>query len=105
MNLISKHKNLRLKLLLLFLTVAFVFWLVLKYKFKDNDIPKPDVAKNDLEHILESGILHAVVDYNSTNYFIYRGRPMGFQFELLQLLCKQMGVKLDIKVSNDMEET
>ena len=61
--------------------------------------------QNDLLHIRQAGILRAVVDYNSTNYFVYRGKPMGFKYELLQELCKDLGVKLQILVSNNLGET
>ena len=54
---------------------------------------------------MKSGKLKVVVDYNSTNYFIYRGRPMGFKYELLQHLAHDMGLKLEISVSNNLEET
>ncbi len=61
--------------------------------------------QDDLRHIRESGVLRAVVDYNSTNYFVYRGKPMGFKYELLQELSKELGVKLQIVVSNNLAET
>ncbi|WP_372775833.1 transglycosylase SLT domain-containing protein [Mangrovibacterium sp.] len=54
---------------------------------------------------MKSGKLKAVVDYNSTNYFIYRGRPMGFKYDLLQHLAKDMGLKLEIAVSNNLDDT
>lgn len=60
---------------------------------------------NDLAKIRESKVLNAVVDYNSTNYFIYRGNPMGFQFELLKKLSEDLGVTLEIYVSNNLEES
>ena len=34
---------------------------------------------NDLERIKTSGILRVAVDYNSTDYFVYRGKIMGFK--------------------------
>ncbi|HKJ41346.1 MAG TPA: transporter substrate-binding domain-containing protein, partial [Sunxiuqinia sp.] len=60
---------------------------------------------NELAKIMKSGKLRAVVDYNSTNYFVYRGRPMGFKYELLQHLAADMGVNLEISVSNNLKET
>lgn len=60
---------------------------------------------NDFERIKRTGTLRAVVNYNSSNYFVYRGRPMGFQYELLQELCDNLGVNLEIVVSNDINET
>lgn len=59
---------------------------------------------NSIEKIKKRGKLVAVMDYNSTNYFIYRGEPMGYQYELLQLLAKQLGVKLEVKVEKDIDE-
>ncbi len=66
---------------------------------------KNDLQKNNLERIKEEGVLKAVIDYNSTNYFVYRGRPMGFQYELLQQLSKDLGVTLKVFVSNNLDET
>jgi len=62
------------------------------------------VNLNSIEQIKKRGKLIAVMDFNSTNYFIYRGEPMGYQYELLQLLAEQLGVKLEVKVENDIDE-
>lgn len=59
---------------------------------------------NTLEKIKKRGSLIAVMDFNSTNYFIYRGQPMGYQYELLKLLAKELGVKLEVKVENDVNK-
>lgn len=58
----------------------------------------------DLSDIIERGTLRAVTEYNSTNYFIYRGEPMGFHLELLRHFATHIGVELDIIVSNDLSE-
>lgn len=47
----------------------------------------------------------AVTDYNSTNYFIYRGKPMGYQYELLKRLAEHLDVELEIKVNRDLQES
>jgi membrane-bound lytic murein transglycosylase F len=60
---------------------------------------------NDLSEILEKGKLIAITDYNSTDYFIYRGQPMGYQYDMLQDLADHMNIKLDVVVSNSLEET
>lgn len=105
MKFLTRYKKKQVIYFLLFLAVILVFWIVYLNKINNKSTEEPESVPGDLEKILESGVLKAVVDYNSTNYFIYRGRPMGFQFELLQLLSKEMGLKLDIKVSNDLQET
>ncbi len=60
---------------------------------------------NDLSEILEKGKLIAITDYNSTDYFIYRGQPMGYQYDMLQDLADHMNIKLDVVVSSSLEET
>ncbi|WP_106543204.1 transporter substrate-binding domain-containing protein [Prolixibacter denitrificans] len=71
-------------------------------RVEDDHFPK---QTNELDKVLKDGKLKAVVDYNSTNYFVYRGRPMGFQYELLKALAKHMGVTLEINVRNNLKET
>lgn len=58
-----------------------------------------------IPHYRERGTLTAVTDYNSTNYFIYRGEPMGYQFELLNLLAAHLDVNLNVIVNNDLDES
>lgn len=56
----------------------------------------------ELKHVKLRGKLRVITDYNSTNYFIYKGRAMGFQYEMLQALAKHLGVKLELSVNNDL---
>ena len=87
------------------LLVAIVFLLVVERKKKQQSREVVAAQQNDLAKIRESGVLKAVVDYNSTNYFVYRGKPMGFKYELLKELSKELGVDLEISVSNNLSET
>lgn len=70
------------------------------------DIPerKPDPMKDrDLKQINIEDTLHVVMGYNSVSYFVYKGTPMGYQFEIVQQLCHDFGWFLDLSVSNDIE--
>ncbi len=58
----------------------------------------------DFDSILHRGTIRVLTDYNSVNYFVYKGFPVGYQFELLTALCNHLGVALEIKVSNDKEK-
>jgi len=62
-------------------------------------------AVNRLEQIKERGKLVGITDYNSTNYFIYRGKPMGFQYDLLKRYADHLDVELEIKVYKDMDRS
>jgi membrane-bound lytic murein transglycosylase F len=63
------------------------------------------VRPTDLEKIREEGVLKVVVDYNSTNYFVYRGKPMGFHYEMVQELCDDLDVNPQISVSNNLDNS
>lgn len=58
----------------------------------------------DLEGIRKRGRLIAMVDNSSTSYFIYRGQPMGYEYELLSLLADDLGVDLEIMITSDISE-
>jgi len=72
------------------------------------DFPKSNITKAriaDLDKIRENGKLIVMTGFNSTDYFIYRGQPMGYQYELLQELAEHLEIKLDVMVSNDLDES
>ena len=57
----------------------------------------------DLEDIKKDGVLRALVVYSSTSYFLYKGQPMGFEYEILQRLAKHLNLKLEIVISDDLD--
>ena len=66
-------------------------------------VTKPTVEL-DLKAIQKRGFLNAVLDNNSVSYFIYKGSPMGYEYELLQRLAKQLKVSLKLKVIASIDE-
>ena len=44
-----------------------------------------------------------MTDINSTNYFIYKGEPMGFNYELLKSFSDHIGIDLEIVTENQLE--
>jgi membrane-bound lytic murein transglycosylase F len=67
-----------------------------------NFTPDPKVEL-DLETIRQRGYINVLVDNNSISYFIYKGQPMGYEYELLSLLAKELKVDLKIKVTSGVE--
>ncbi|TVQ93947.1 MAG: lytic transglycosylase F, partial [Bacteroidetes bacterium] len=65
---------------------------------------KPEEKPKDLPQILESGQLTAITSYSPLSYFIYRGQPMGYEYELLQMLGEHLGLPVDIIIARDLEE-
>lgn len=65
--------------------------------------PKITLAQGiDLPQLREKGKLTVVTDFNSINYFIYKGQPMGFQYELLRELARFLDLELELKANNDV---
>ena len=64
------------------------------------NVPQVEI---DLDAIVKRGYINALVDNNSFSYFIYKGHPMGYEYELLQLLAKQLNVSLKIKVTSGVD--
>ena len=58
----------------------------------------------DLAQIKERGSLTAILNNSSTSYLIYRGQPMGYEYELLTRLAQALDVELSIEVTNNIEE-
>ena len=105
MNFSVKNKDFWFRFFFLLISMNLMVGCESGKKSGKEDQESNSLELNQLELIKEKGELKAVVDYNSTNYFVYRGRPMGFQYELLQQLSKDLGVKLTVSVSNNLKET
>ena len=67
----------------------------------DPAVEAPQVQR-DLAQIKEEGVLRAITTYSPTSYFLYRGQPMGFEYDLLERFAKELGVKLEIVVAEDL---
>lgn len=65
--------------------------------------PKKDTVAFDLDSIKVRGRLKAVTDFNSTSYFVYRGEPMGFHYDLLKAFSDHIGVDLEIITENHLQ--
>lgn len=63
-----------------------------------------DKVRRDLDGIRESDTLRAITTYSSTSYFIYRGQPMGYEYELLTRLAEHMDLELDLVIAEDLDK-
>ncbi len=63
------------------------------------------LAGNSLDKVLQRGRLIAVTDYNTVNYYIYRGEPMGFQYEMLKKFTDHIGVGLEIRIMDNLPKS
>lgn len=56
-----------------------------------------------IDSILSKGKILAKVDNSSTSYFIFKGEPMGFEYDLLKAFANHLNVKLEIDVISDLD--
>lgn len=69
---------------------------------EENLLTTPAVIR-DLDSIKQRGYLTALVDNNSISYFLYRGQPKGYDYELLQQLAQNIKVKVRLKLISGIE--
>jgi membrane-bound lytic murein transglycosylase F len=74
-----------------------------KDSLKNTEVKKIS-QKRDLKEIKASGTLRALTVYSGTTYYLYKGRPMGYEFELLERLAKYLDVTLEMVVVNNVNE-
>ncbi|MEQ3796426.1 transporter substrate-binding domain-containing protein [Flavobacteriaceae bacterium MJ-SS4] len=95
---IGLNRNLRLVYLVLFLLFGCEKDLINKSEITEIN------ESWDLEQIKASGTLRALMIYSGTTYYLYKGRPMGYEFELLERFAEYLDVSLEIIVVNDLDE-
>lgn len=83
------------------------FFLISIFIFISCRHSRPGQEKNslpDLPQIKDSGELVFLTLYSSTSYFLYRGQPMGFEYELSQQFAHSLGLNFKIKVAQNVSE-
>ena len=53
--------------------------------------------------VFEDRKLVALFDNSTFSYYIYRGRPMGFEFEILSAFTKDMDLDLEVRIESHIE--
>jgi len=85
--------------LISFAVIIFFVSLFLVYKKEKSS---PAVAGSyDLKEIRKRGKIIAVLDRNSIDYYAYKGRPMGFQLDLLRRFSEYLKLPLEIIVEDN----
>ena len=59
---------------------------------------------NDFDQIKKRGYFTAIVDNSSTGMFLYRGEPMGYEYELLSNFAESIDVELKFEIIPSLEE-
>ena len=71
---------------------------------RDYSVSEEEFRADVLHKIMDKGVVVASMGSNSIDYFIYKGRPMGYQLEMMELFAKHLGVNLEVHISNDLTQ-
>ncbi|MFA8342194.1 MAG: transporter substrate-binding domain-containing protein [Rhodothermaceae bacterium] len=65
---------------------------------------EPEPVKLDFPEIKKRGKLIALTGYNAYSYFIYKGQPLGYEYELVKRLADHIGVEIEIKLVRNIDQ-
>ncbi len=60
-------------------------------------------APIDLDDIKKRKRLIALTGYDANSYFIYKGQPMGYEYEMLSRFAKNLGLSLEMRVQKNKD--
>jgi len=71
-----------------------------------NDGKEEEASRREvLERVMSAKRLVAVLDNTTTNYFVYRGEPLGYQYEILKTFAESLDLSLEIRIVDDVAES
>lgn len=68
------------------------------------EIIEEEKCHRDWEQIDQDSVITVLAENSPASYFIYRGRNMGFEYELLYEFAKDMDIRIQIRMVNDLDE-
>lgn len=68
-----------------------------------SNVPNPS-DNVTVEKIKKRGKLIGITGFNAYSYFVYKGKTMGYEYELLKRLGERLGVDVELKISRDINE-
>mgnify|MGYP000214856429 CR=1 FL=1 len=89
--------------LLLIVAIIFAGYSCKSDNSAEDSEPDPAVIA-DLKKILKDGKLTVLMENSTTSYFIYRGKKMGFEYEILREFADELGVVLEVKVVDNLDD-
>ena len=70
---------------------------------KSEQLKDVDAVSETPLYTKTDGKLIVLMDNSMTSYFIYRGQPMGYEYEMVELFAKENGLDLEVKIIYDVE--
>ena len=83
--------------------------LLLIVAFSCSEIKKKEIESipeitRDWQEIKSDSVLHVLAENSPASFFIYRGKNMGYEYELLYEFAKDKNIRLQVTMVNDLDE-
>lgn len=79
-----------------YIIIVFTFFIIACYSPSNNKNNTTPIAKIDLDSIKNRGNLKVLINNSSTSYFLYKGKAMGYEYDLLNEFAKTQNLTLDV---------
>jgi membrane-bound lytic murein transglycosylase F len=93
-----------MRILFLCLTVLLFSCSQQEENLKDQSDAPQILSDIDFSAIQERGYIIALMDNSSTGLFLYKGKTMGYEYELLKMFADSMNLGLRLNIVTNLEE-
>ncbi len=70
----------------------------------NTELPEIKVIDFDMDKIIKRGKVIAIIENNSTGYFIYKGQTMGYEYELLTHFAGYLGIDFEMIITKNLKD-
>ncbi len=99
-----KYRIKTIFVLVILLLCSFLYNILAVNNSQGDNSLEINSVRFDLPEILKKGKLTVLAENSSTSFFIYRGKKMGFEYEILKEFANEIGVELEVKIIDDLDE-
>ncbi len=86
------------------IAILFVLLFAACSEKKEKEVEVIPEITRDWEEIKTDSVLTILAENSPASYFIYRGRNMGYEYELLHEFTKDQNIRLQVQMVNDLDE-
>jgi len=84
-----------------FISVVFLLFMLAISSCSDNSANK---ETTELDRIINRDTLRVLTGYNAYSYFIYKGQPMGFEYDLVNKLAEYLGIEPEFIIVKKIDD-
>ena len=89
--------------------ISFIMMLVSLYACQDNQhkaqtVSQTDAVYFDIDSIRKRGKIILLTENSASTYFLYRNQIKGFDYEMIKMFAKHLGVKLEVRLLDDVDK-